>query len=136
MKAFSLFLAALLFLLTGCSDDATVIKNTTDTKPLSCLRLVVFPPDKLISDTLTKLYDFTEDCQNTLQVSQKSGIVCNSNQNADKKALSNFPSGYIRMDVMQAHKMIYSYYKDLTCKVSPTIVEQAFHRLKSDLLKE
>lgn len=134
MKFFYLFLTALLVLLTGCSDDATVIKNTADTKPLSCLRLVVFPPDKIISNTLAKLYNFDENCSNELQISQKSGIVCNSNQNADKKALSNFPSGYIRMDVMQNHKTIYSYYKDLTSKVSPNDVKCAFHRLQSDLL--
>jgi len=118
----------------GCSDDATVIKNTTNENSISCLRLVVFPADKIVSNTLAKLYDFDENCSNELQVSQKSGIVCNSNQNADKKALSNFPSGYIRMDVIQNNKTIYSYYKDLTSKVSPNNVKSAFYRLQSDLL--
>jgi len=122
--------------LTACSDNATVIKYDKNQTQLQCLHLVVFPPDKLISETLTKLYDFDANCPYELQVSRKSGIACNSNQNADKKALSNFPSAYIRMDVYKNRKPIYSYYKDLNCKVSKDIIKNAFKRLKSDMLKE
>ena len=127
-------LVSLLFLI-GCSDNATVVKYKKNPMPLKCLRLVVFPPDKLLSETLTKLYDFQDKCPYELQASRKSGIVCNSNQNADKKALSNFPSSFIRLDVYKTRQPIYSYYKDLTCKATQKDIEIAFKRLSKDLLQ-
>jgi hypothetical protein len=126
----------LLIVLPACSDNAQITKYTDTQTQLTCLRLVVFPPDTLITDTLTKLYGFNENCDYELQVSKKGGIVCNSNQNADKKALSNFPSGYIRMDVSQNNRPVYSYYKDLSCKVTKVDIITAFSRLKEDLIKE
>lgn len=135
MKQF-IFLISLLLFFNACDDKSTVTKYDKSVKQLNCLRLVVFPPDKLITDTLTKLYNFDEACAYELQVSKKGGIVCNSNQNAGRKALSNFPSGYIRMDVYKNHRPLYSYYKDLTSKVSKKEIVTAFNRLKKDLLKE
>ena len=132
--SYSSSLVSLLFLI-GCSDNATVVEYTKDPTPLKCLRLVVFPPDKLLSETLTKLYDFQEKCPYELQASRKSGIVCNSNQNADKKALSNFPSGFIRLDVYKTKQPIYSYYKDLTCEATQKDIKTAFQRLSEDLLQ-
>ena len=129
-----LFFIPLLLLLSGCGDDATVIQSEKDLAPLQCLRLTVFPPDKEITTTLSKLYNFKADCPYELQVSRKGGIVCNSNQNADKKALSNFPTGYIRMDVYKQRKSIYSYYRDLHSPLSQEDIKRAFKRLKEDLL--
>ena len=124
-----------LFVLVGCSDNATVTQYKTDSTPLKCMRLVVFPPDKLLSQTLNNLYDFQDKCLYELQASRKSGIVCNSNQNADKKALSNFPSGFIRLDVYKRREPIYSYYKDLTCEATQKDIQKAFSRLREDLLQ-
>ena len=124
----------IIFLFTACSDNATVVEYKKDSTPLKCLRLTVFPPDKLLSETLTRLYDFQEKCPYELQASRKSGIVCNSNQNADKKALSSFPSGFIRLDVYKAKQPIYSYYKDLTCEASQKDIKKAFKQLYKDLL--
>jgi hypothetical protein len=121
-----------LLLLSGCSDNATVVRYDKSLTHLPCLRLVVFPPDKLLSQTLTELYDFKRDCAYELQVSRKSGITCNSNQNADKKALSNFPSGFLRLDIYKNHKPIYSYYKDVNCAVKKEDVQRGFNRLKND----
>jgi len=135
VKRFIYFLSlAFLLLINGCNDNATVIQYDKSLQQLSCLRLVVFPPDKLISDTLTDLYDFDENCSYELQVSRKNSITCNSNQNADKKALSNFPTGYIRMDLYKKRKLIYSYYRDLHAPLSKRDIQNAFSRLKSDLL--
>jgi len=137
VKQFIYFLSlSFLLLISACSDNATVIQYDKSLQQLSCLRLVIFPPDKLISHTLTDLYDFDNNCSYELQVSRKSGITCNSNQNADKKALSNFPTGYIRMDIYKNHKPLYSYYKDVNCKVSKEIIKDAFQQLKRDMLKE
>lgn len=136
MKQKKFYLLFIFILFNACSDNAQVTRYTESQTQLKCLHLVVFPPDKLITDTLTKLYDFDKNCDYELQVSKKGGIVCNSNQNADKKALSNFPSGYIRMDVSHNDRPVYSYYKDLSCKVTKEDISTAFNRLKEDLFKE
>jgi len=125
-----------LVILSGCSDNATVIYYDKKEKNPNCLHLVVFPPDPLISKTLTHLYHFQNECPYELQVSKKGGIVCNSNQNADKKALSNFPTGYIRMDLYKNHKAIYSYYKDLNNKISKDDIQSAFKRFQRDILRK
>jgi len=98
--------------------------------------LVVFPPDKVLEQTLNSLYKFTPDCEYRLEVSKKGGIVCNSNQNAAKKTLSNFPSTYLRMDLSKENRALYSYYIDLLGSVSEDDVKDAFKRVKKDILKD
>ena len=98
--------------------------------------LVVFPPDKLLEQTLNNLYKFTPDCEYRLEASNKGGIVCNSNQNAAKKTLSNFPSTYLRMDVFKENRVLYSYYIDLLDRVREDDVRSAFSRVKKDILKD
>ena len=100
------------------------------------MRLVVFPPDKLLEQTLNNLYKFSPDCDYRLEVSKKGGIVCNSNQNAAKKTLSNFPSTYLRMDISKENKRVYSYYIDLLDSVSDDDIKSAFLRMKKDILKD
>jgi hypothetical protein len=133
MKKMKRFLPVFIVLfLMGCSDSATVVRYDKSLTHLPCLRLVLFPPDRLLAQTLTELYDFKRDCPYELQVSRKSGITCNSNQNADKKALSNFPSGFLRLDVYKEHKPIYSYYKDLNSAATKEDIQKGFNRLKND----
>jgi hypothetical protein len=136
MKLYLLVFYILSFIiaLNGCSDNATVVHYDKKETHLPCLSLTVFPPDATISTTLQSLYPFQQECPYELQASRKNGITCNSNQNADKKALSNFPSGYIRLDVYKKRTYIYSYYKDLTDKLTKEDITQAFERLKDDLL--
>jgi len=124
---------ALLFI--GCEDKAIVhIYDKELVKSgVPCLRLVIFPPDKKAQNVLEGLYDFSNDCDFKLEVSKKCGITCNSNQNSDKKALSNFPSSYLKMDVSKDRKVVYSYYIDLVDSVSDENYEDAFFRVKSDL---
>lgn len=100
------------------------------------MRLVVFPPDKVLEQTLSSLYEFTPNCEYRLEVSKKGGIVCNSNQNAAKKALSNFPSTYLRMDVSKENRVVYSYYIDLLDTISNDDVKNAFLRVERDILKD
>ena len=123
----------MIFLLSGCSDNATITESKEDLKDVNCMRLVVFPPDKFLSDIVQKLYDFDDNCSYRLSISQKSGITCNSNQNADKKILSSFPSGYIRLDLAKGSKTIFSYYRDLTHKADEEDVKKAFTTLQKHL---
>lgn len=117
----------------SCSDNAIVRKNDKELSKVNCMRLVVFPPDRLLSDTAKKLYHFEDNCSYTLSISKKSGITCNSNYNVDKKVLSSFPSGYIRLDLTKNGDTIFSYYKDLTRKADKDDVEDAFEILKKSL---
>ena len=133
-----LYALLLLFVFGGCSDSAIVKifdEDITENR-IPCMRLLVFPPDKLLEQTLNNLYKFTSGCDYRLEVSKKSGIVCNSNQNAAKKTLSNFPSTYLRMDVSKDNKALYSYYIDLLDSVSEDDVKSAFLRVQKDILKD
>ena len=129
----SIFILIVIFLLSACSDNATIIESKEDLKDVNCMKLVVFPPDKFLSEIVQKLYKFDENCSYKLSVSQKSGITCNSNQNADKKILANFPSGYIRLDLTKDSKTIFSYYRDLTDRADEEDVKKAFAILQKHL---
>jgi hypothetical protein len=128
------FILPFIFLFVACSDNATITKYDNSLSDIKCLRLVVFPPDKLISTTLNELYIFDDKCSYELQVSRKGAIVCNSNQNAAKKTLSNFPSAFIRLDVYKNKKPVYSYYKDLTSAPTKEDIRRGFLRLKDDII--
>ena len=98
------------------------------------MRLVVFPPDKEVQKSLEELYSFDDACSIKLEVNIKKGIVCNSNQNSNKKALSNFPTSYLRMQISKNRQLFYSYYIDLKDSVSDEDVSRAFKRIKKDLI--
>ena len=131
-QSYSFFLLLLLFF-QGCSDSAMV--NVFDEKiakeEISCLKLVVF--DKDVKETLQELYSFDESCDVLLEVSLKSSITCNSNQNVDKKILSNFPSSYLRMQLYKGKPLFFSYYIDLKESVSKKDVKNAFLRVQKEL---
>ena len=122
-----------LIFLSGCSDNAITKLYDKEFSNPSCLRAVVFPPDSMIKITLEELYSFDETCEYKLQVSKKDGITCNSTHNADKKNRGNFPSGYLKMDVMKGSKTLYSYYIDLKDSPTKSDVKNGFARVKKDL---
>ena len=96
------------------------------------MKLVFFPQDKNIEKTLKELYHFDETCTVKLEVSKKSGIVCNSNQNSQTKALTGLPESYLRMQIKN-EKLLYSYYIDLENDVTDADVQRAFKRIEKDL---
>ncbi len=118
----------------GCSDDGDVY--VTDQKILTthieCMKLVVFPPDKEIESTLQSLYNFQDNCAYEFVISYKTGIVCNSNQNFDKK-ISGMPSSYLRMEIKRKNKLLYTYYKDLKEKLSQNDIKNGFAIIQDDL---
>jgi len=130
------FLALVFFVMLGCSDDADVVvyqEAKSLQKPLKCMRLVVFPPDEQIQRVADANYKFSQECEYRLTIQKKSGIVCNSTHNTQQKTLSNFPSGYIRLDLYKGRVPLYSYYKDLTSKVSDEDIERGLKRLLKDM---
>jgi hypothetical protein len=124
---------ALLFI--GCEDKAIVHLYDKEIvkSGVPCVRLVIFPPDKKAQNILEKLYSFSDKCDFKLEISKKSGITCNSNQNSDKKALTNFPSSYLKMDVSKDRKVVYSYYVDLLDEVDEQNYADALLRVRKDL---
>ncbi|HIP62321.1 MAG TPA: hypothetical protein EYG98_07160 [Sulfurovum sp.] len=101
--------------------------------PIKCMKLIVFPEDINITETMRGLYDFDDKCPLKLEISYREGIHCNSNQNADRKALSNFPQSYLRMELRKGLRLQYSYYTDLSDAVDTVALENAFKRIKKDL---
>ncbi len=134
MKYISLTLIALL-LLTACDDKAMVNiyhKKITKT-PVACMKLRVSPEDSTIAKTLMERYRFDNNCDLTLEVSYKSGIVCNSSYNAAQKTLGTFPSSYLKMELRRGMALQYSYYIDLTSKPTEGDVNSGFDRLEKDI---
>ena len=128
-------LLTLIFLLSGCSDDAQVNYYDKSLKS-NKLKCISYTPESnnTLDIELSKLYKFNKNCQNRLNLSYKSGIVCHSPYNVARKVNSNFPSAYITLEVRSGFKLRYSYYKDLTGKATISDLKDAFNRLKEDIL--
>jgi len=135
MKIFYYFtLSIIITFSSGCSDNfiSQINDNSILRKDIKCLNLVVFPPKKSISKSLNSLYPFKKKCKLTLVVSYKTGIVCNSNQNSDKK-VKGLPDGYLRLEIKNGTRLYYSYYKDLDHTLNNRDIEKGFTTLKSTL---
>ncbi len=133
-QLFLVFLTLLVFL--GCEDRSisTLYDKTYQHKTIPCLKLSIFPKDAKMQKTLNKLYPFKQKCEYLLLVSYKANIVCNSNQNAARKTLTNFPNSYLRMEINRnMNDLIYSYYIDLNNKVSKEDIEKGFKNIKQNL---
>lgn len=132
MKKYILPFLFLLFV--GCSDSGEVFvqdKEILDAK-IECMGLTVFPPNKEIEDTLNKLYTFKKGCDYDLIISYKSGIVCNSNQNSQRKA-QGLPSSYLRMEIKKEGRLLYTYYKDLKHNLESNDIKKGFEVIDGDL---
>jgi hypothetical protein len=129
LKLFLIFL-----FLTGCSDNSMsqVYDKKILEKEIKCMRLLVFPPDEMIEDSLNKLYDFNTECTLDFVVSYKNSITCNSNQNIDKKAYG-MPSAYLRYELKQNNKLFYSYYIDLDAQISRDNIKDGFVKMQDEL---
>jgi hypothetical protein len=125
-----------LLLLTACEDksivnvyDKTILKSKID-----CLKLAVFPQNKMIIQSMKSLYTFDDRCPYTLDISYKNGIRCNSTQNVQSKTINGFPSSYLNMNLRKGLSVKYSYYIDLREDVEKEDLEKGFERLKKDLM--
>ena len=122
--------------MSACSDNASVVifdKNIAHAK-IECMKLRVWPPDKEIEAYLSNRYIFDTNCTYMLEVSTKNDITCNSNQNIQTKALGAFPTSYLKMEVLQEERTLYSYYRDIKSSVTLSDVESACERIGKDLV--
>jgi len=130
-----IFISVTLLFLTACDDNAIVnVYDKTILKvPLPCLKLTVFPENKMIKQTMETLYHFNETCPYHLDISYKNGITCNSTQNVQTKCINGFPSSYLNMEIRKGLSLKYSYYIDLMSAVSQKDIKKGFKRLDKDL---
>ena len=96
------------------------------------MRLSVFPPKESIQEKLLSLYPFEKNCKSELMVSYKESIVCNSSQNAQKKALGMAKS-YLRLELKKENILVYSYYIDLADSIGEEDIENGFSVMESTL---
>ncbi len=125
----------LIHLIHGCGDSAIVklYDQNLTRHPPRCLALRVFPPDPTAKKRLQALYTFSKKCPYTLELSTKAGIHCNSGANAPLKTTSNFPSAYLRLELREGMRLLYSYYIDLTNVPGAGDVERAWKRFSKDI---
>ena len=123
------FVAVLL--LVACNDKSMlhIYDKTLTQKPIKCMKLVVSPASASISKSMSSLYRFDDDCSLELKLSHKDDIHCNSNQNADRKALTAFPQSYLRIDIVEGMDTKLAYYRDLSDEVSDDDLESAFEKI-------
>ncbi len=137
MKSFwlGLFLAPFVaVMLAGCGEKPVVkVYKAAHERPITCLRLSVFPPNDKLEKRLRALYPFSKGCDTLLEVKHKENICCNSNQNVQRKALTAFPHHFLRLEVRRGLTPLYSYYVDLQHPADESDVERAFERMREDL---
>ena len=132
---FKTILLVLLLFLTACQEKAKplVSKNSTLERPLLCLQLSTLDKkDKLVA-YLNGLYRFEKSCDYQLALTYKQDIVCNSSYNVGLKTTGKFPKSFVKLEVRQGLKVVYSYYVDLYSNADEEDVEEGFERLKRDL---
>jgi len=130
MKRISIYFVAVL-LLVACNDGSmlNIYDKSITQKHIKCLKLVIYPQSSSISESMHKLYRFDDNCPLRLELSYKSNIHCNSNQNADRKALTMFPQSYLRIDIREGLDMKLGYYRDLLDEVGSDDLKSAFDRI-------
>ena len=133
---FILSLFALLFFVS-CEEKAkpNITISPDLERPISCMKLNRLVEDTDLLNSLKKLYAFDDSCALTLTLRSKKDIVCNSTNNMMSKNMGKFPKSFIKLELREGIKLQYSYYRDLYSNVDEDDVEEAFERLKKDLLK-
>ena len=130
-----LYLIPLIFFI-ACEEKAKpiVIISSNLERPISCMKLNSLIEDKKLLSHLEKLYTFDDSCTLTLTLSSKKDIVCNSTNNIMSKNMGKFPKSFVKLELREGMKLLYSYYVDLYSNVDEDDVEEGFERLKKDLL--
>ena len=124
----------LFLFLNGCSDNhiSFIHSKILAKEEINCMRLSLFPPKESIQKKFLFLYPFEKNCNKELMVSYKESIVCNSSQNAQKKALGMAKS-YLRLELKKENILVYSYYIDLADSIGEEDIENGFSVMESTL---
>jgi len=131
-----LFFSLIFLFFTGCIDKSIskLHDKSYKNKTIPCMKLSIFPKNSAMKKTLKNLYPFQNKCQYLFLVSYKTDIVCNSNQNAPRKTLSNFPNSFLRIEIKKnTNHPIYSYYIDLNDNVEKGDLAKGFENIDKNL---
>jgi hypothetical protein len=121
-------------LVAGCGEKpVTRVYEAAHERPITCLRLAVFPASAPLEKALKGLYPFRDDCPVLLEVRHKENICCNSTQNVEQKTLSNFPHHFLRLELRRGMTPLYSYYIDLDHPADAGDAQAAFETMKKAL---
>jgi len=133
---FTLTFTALIFFV-ACEEKAKpkVIIDSDLVLPISCMKLNILSDDKVLVHGLKSLYAFDDSCALTLTLSSKKDIVCNSTNNMMRKNIGKFPKSFVKLELREGMKLLYSYYIDLYSNVDKDDVKEGFERLKKDLIE-
>ena len=133
------FISILTILLVGgCQEKKkpNITINPNLSLPITCMKLNLLGKEKELTDKIKQLYSFDEKCNLILSLSSKKDIVCNSPQNVMLKTSGKFPRSYLKLKLRKGMELQYSYYIDLYSNVDEDDVEEAFERLKKDIISK
>jgi len=102
---------SLAFFVLGCEDNSYITKvydKSLINKKVTCMNLKLSPYSNKVYNKITSLYNFSKDCSNTLKITYKTNIACNSRFNTNKSFNS-----FIQLELLHKNKKVYSVYKDL-----------------------
>jgi len=127
----------LLFVFGGCSDKKDVYitfydKNITN-KTLPCIRYSSLPKNSRFLDVMEQIHPSNKSCRYWIELNYKNKIHCNTQANAVNEALGNFPTSYIKLELRDGMKLLYSYYKDLPKSATEDDVKESLKRLLDDI---
>jgi uncharacterized protein YbaR (Trm112 family) len=130
-----LLLSLLTILLAGCGPKpVTKVYPAAHERPITCLRLAVFPQNRELEEAARRLYPFRDECPVLLEVKHKENICCNSTQNVAQKTLSAFPHHFLRLEVRRGMTPLYSYYIDLDHPSDTDDLQRAFERMEEEMV--
>lgn len=106
-----MILISLAFFISACDDKSyikTIYNKEQLNKNISCLKLKLSLYSNKVYEEIKTLYKFNDTCDNSLRISYKTNIGCNSKYNTNKSLNS-----YIQLELLYKNKKVYSVYKDL-----------------------
>jgi hypothetical protein len=117
----------IVFVFVGCLKDeyfTQVYDKQLLNKPIGCLKLKLLPYSTNVFNETKNLYDFSDDCQNTLEIKYKTNIACNSQFNTNKQFKS-----FVQLTIYIKKKLLYTIYKDLTNENINKEIKKGYKRL-------
>jgi len=118
---------SLAFLFLGCEDNSylkTIYDNKKINNKISCMKLKLSPYSNEVYNKINSLYNFSEVCENTLKITYKTNIACNSKFNKSKSFNS-----YIQLELLNNNQRVYSIYKDLKDANISNEIQKGYNQL-------
>ncbi len=129
-----LIISTIFFSACQKKSEPIIIEAPSLYTPIKCISLNRIGVEPKFINELEKLYDFNSSCNLKLNLSYKKDIVCNSSYNVAMKSTGQFPKSYLKLELRDGMKIVYSYYIDLYNNVNTGDIKDGFLKLKMDLI--